>query len=214
MPVSSDATGDSSNAAGTSAEQDGSLPQPTEYRYVWVKIPFLWGRYITISRYSVDLGLRLGTLLFTLIYSSALYLLVTAPEEIAIGLETLMTPLRWFKFPVTEVALTLTLSLRFIPLVLEEVQNLVRSIQTRAINWQKLGFRGSVQVWFAVADRLLENLLNRADQVASSMLVRGFTSPNRHRVQWHYLQLRVLDWVAIAGLVAFWSARLLWGWEA
>jgi hypothetical protein len=67
-----------------------------------------------------------------------------------------MKPLRWFRLPVTEIALTVTLSLRFIPLVLEEVQNLVRSVQTRAINWKKLGFRGSAQVWLAVVERLLK----------------------------------------------------------
>jgi len=69
-----------------------------------------------------------------------------------------MQPLRRLKWPVTEIALTLTLSLRFIPLVLEEVQNLIRSVRTRAINWKKLGF-GAVRVWMMVAERLLENLL-------------------------------------------------------
>jgi energy-coupling factor transport system permease protein len=61
-----------------------------------------------------------------------------------------MAPLRWLGLPVTEIALTVTLSLRFIPLVLEEVQNLVRSVQTRAINWKKLGLRQSAQVGLVI----------------------------------------------------------------
>jgi energy-coupling factor transport system permease protein len=101
--------------------------------------------------------------------------------------------------------------LRFIPLVLEEVQNLVRSIRTRAINWQKLGIRKSLQVWLMVSERLLENLLLRADQIASAMTVRGFTSPSEHRVQWHQLRLRWGDWVALVSLALFWGARLVWG---
>lgn len=52
------------------------------------------------------------------------------------ALESLMEPLRRLKLPVTEIALTLTLSLRFFPLVLEEIQNLIRSVRTRAINWK------------------------------------------------------------------------------
>lgn len=122
-----------------------------------------------------------------------------------------MRPLRRFNVPVTEIALTLTLSLRFIPLVLEEVQNLARSVRTRAINWQKLGIRKSLQVWLMVSERLLENLLLRAEQIASAMTVRGFTSPNEHRVQWHQLRLRWGDWVALGILVLFWGARLVWG---
>jgi len=168
---------------------------------------------VKVSRCSLDLAVRLSTILFTVIYSTNLYLLTTAPEEITAGMESLMQPLRRLKLPVTEIALTLTLSLRFIPLVLEEVQNLARSVMTRAINWKKLGIKGAVKVWLIVAERLLENLLLRAEQMASAMMVRGFTSPNEHRVLWHDLRLKRWDWLAIATLTLFWGVRLVMGTE-
>ncbi|KGF72871.1 hypothetical protein DO97_03935 [Neosynechococcus sphagnicola sy1] len=186
--------------------QPSGLPQPTSYAYVLVQ---QWP--IKITRRSLDLGIRVSTLLFTLIYSTNLYLLTTAPEEITAGLEDLLQPLRRLRVPVTEIALTLTLSLRFIPLVLEEVQNLFRSIRTRAINWKKLGWRGAVQIWLMVTERLLENLLLRAEQIAAAMQVRGFTSPDQHRVQWHQLRLRPPDWLALASLLLLCGARLYWG---
>jgi energy-coupling factor transport system permease protein len=182
------------------------LKQPTDYKYFL----FERGRFV-VSQRSFDLALRFSTLLFTLVYSASLFLLTTAPEEITAGIEDLLDPLRRFKVPVTEIALTLTLSLRFIPLVLEEFQNLVRSIRTRAINWRKLGVRRSSRIWMLVAERLLENLLLRAEQMASAMQVRGFTSPNRHRVEWHQLQLQRWDWVAILVLAGLWVVRLIWG---
>ncbi|MHC5937683.1 energy-coupling factor transporter transmembrane component T family protein [Nostoc sp.] len=166
---------------------------------------------VKVTRYSLSLAVRLSTLIFTVIYSTNLYLLTTAPEEITSGIESLMQPLRRFKLPVTEITLTLTLSLRFIPLVLEEVQNLFRSVMTRAINWKKLGLKGGFKVWMTVAERLLENLLLRADQMANAMMVRGFTSPNEHRVQWHDLRLKGRDWLAIATLILFWGIRLAIG---
>ncbi|UKO96608.1 energy-coupling factor transporter transmembrane component T family protein [Nostoc sp. UHCC 0870] len=166
---------------------------------------------VKITRRSIDLGTRLSTIIFTVIYSTNLYLLTTAPEEITAGIESLMQPLRRFKIPVTEITLTLTLSLRFIPLVLEEVQNLVRSVMTRAINWKKLGLKGGFKVWLIVAERLLENLLLRAEQMASAMMVRGFTSPNEHRVPWHDLRLKSWDWLAIATLTLFWGVRIVLG---
>ncbi|MBD0266974.1 MAG: energy-coupling factor transporter transmembrane protein EcfT [Cyanobacteria bacterium Co-bin8] len=185
------------------------LPQPTGYQYV------IYDRWpITITQRSLELGIRISTLLFTLIYGTNLFLLTTAPEEITAALEDVMAPLRWFKLPVTEIALTVTLALRFIPLVLEEVQNLVRSVQTRAINWKKLGFRGSAQVWLQVVERLLENLLMRAEQIAAAMAVRGFTSPDEHKVEWHRFVLRAWDWFALGLLAVFWWARLVWGGEA
>ncbi|MBE9181805.1 energy-coupling factor transporter transmembrane protein EcfT [Oculatella sp. LEGE 06141] len=183
-----------------------NLPQPTDYQYVL----FDQGA-VHITRRSVELAVRVGALMFTLIYSTNLYLLTTAPEEITAALDNLMQPLRRFNVPVTEIVLTLTLSLRFIPLVLEEVQNLIRSVRTRAINWKKLGLRGTSQVWIMVGEKLIDNLLLRAEQIASAMQVRGFTSPNRHRVRWHQFRLRSLDWFVVVGLVGFVVVRVVWG---
>jgi energy-coupling factor transport system permease protein len=194
-----------SPAAQAAAQAIASLPQPTNYQYV-----LLEKGSIRITRRSVELAIRVSTLMFTLIYSTNLYLLTTAPEEITAGLDYFMQPLRRF-LPVTEIILTLTLALRFIPLVLEEVQNLVRSVRTRAINWKKLGFRGATQVWSAIAERLLDNLLLRAEQIASAMQVRGFTSPNQHEVKWHQFRLRRRDGLALMGIGVLWGVRFWWG---
>lgn len=182
------------------------LPQPTRYRYV---LGEFW--IFQITRRSLDLAIRVGTLVFTFLASTNLYLLTTAPEEITASLEQLMRPLRRFRVPVSEIVLTLTLSLRFIPLVLEEIQNLVRSIRTRAINWKKLGVRNSAQVWLTVSERLVDNLLVRAEQTASAMQVRGFADANQHRLQWHRFQMKPVDWLILIAAFGFVIARLVWG---
>lgn len=179
-----------------------------EYKYV-----LFHEGIIRVNRRSLDLAISLSAIVFSLIYSTNLYLLTTAPEEITSGMESLMQPLKRLKIPVTEIALTLTLSLRFIPLVLEEIQNLVRSVMTRAINWKKLGLKGGAKVWLIVIERLLENLLLRAEQMANAMMVRGFTSPNEHRVKWQELKLTTGDWLAIAILIIFWGLRIAFGTE-
>lgn len=199
----------------TPPESLPALPTATSYRYDIVgwqiaKIGPI-NLAINITQRSLRLAVKVSTLIFTLIYSTTLFLLTTAPEEITEGIEDLMRPLKWTGLPVTEIALTLTLALRFIPLVLEEVQNLVRSIRTRAIKWKKLGVRGAIQIWLMVAERLIENLLLRATQIASAMQVRGFTSPNTHRVIWHRLRLRWWDWLVLVGLGVFWWSRLMYG---
>ncbi|MGI0480453.1 energy-coupling factor transporter transmembrane component T family protein [Geminocystis sp. CENA526] len=180
-----------------------SITQPTDFQYIIYQI----GKF-KITQRSFDLAIRVSTLFFTLIYSSNLYLLTTASEQITAGMEELLSPLRKFKIPITEIILTLTLALRFIPLVLEEIQNLIRSIRTRAINWKKLGIKKSMQVWVIVAERLLENILLRAEQISIAMEVRGFTTPNQHQVQWHQLKLSIFDFLAILSLILFWIARI------
>lgn len=191
-----------------SSDQASAFERPSgiplkPYRFIFFK-----QGPITITQESLKLGIQFGTGFFTLLYSTTLFLLTTAPEEITAALEQFFQPLRRWKVPVTEILLTLTLSLRFIPLVLEEVQNLVRSVRTRAISWKKLGMRGAVQVGLTVTDRLLENLFLRAEQIASAMTVRGFTSPNQHRVQWQTLQMRTRDWMALGLLILVLIARI------
>ena len=107
--------------------------------------------------------------------------------------------------------MTLTLSLRFIPLVLEEIQNLIRSVRTRAINWKKLGLKQGFQLWLMVSEKLLENLLMRAEQIAIAMDIRGFTSPDTHKVKWHQLRFKTWDWIFLIGLIPFWYCRFVWG---
>jgi len=183
-------------------ESEITIPQPTNYQYILYSIS-----NFNVTRRSLDLGIKVSTLLFTLIYSSNLYLLTTAPEEITAGIENLLSPLKRFKLPVTELILTLTLSLRFIPLVLEEIQNLIRSIRTRAIKWKKLGIKGSIKIWVIVMEKLLENILLRAEQISIAMEARGFISPDDHEVKWHQLRIKNNDIVALFMLIIFWSFR-------
>jgi energy-coupling factor transport system permease protein len=184
------------------------IAQP--YQYVLFKLDTGMFQF-KVTRKSIDNAIYASSLIFTSVYSTTVYLLTTSPEEVATGLDNLMAPLRRYNVPVTEIALTLTLSLRFIPLVLEEIQNLVRSVYTRGIDWQKLGLKNSAKVWLTVSEKLLENLLNRAEQIAVAMQVRGFTTPNTHKVDWHQLKLRKFDFLAMAVLGIFWTARFMIG---
>lgn len=184
------------------------IAQP--YQYVLFKIDS-GIIHLKITKKSLDNAIYASTLIFTSIYSATVYLLTTSPEEVTAGLDRLMAPLRRWNIPVNEITLTLTLALRFIPLVLEEIQNLVRSVYTRAIDWQKLGLKNSAKVWLTVSEKILENLLSRAKQIAIAMQVRGFTTPNTHKVEWHQLKLGKADLFAMFVLCLFWVARFVVG---
>ncbi|NUN64443.1 hypothetical protein HCU40_06700 [Pseudanabaena biceps] len=189
--------------AQTSPTLTLNLPQPNSYRYV------LWkAGNITITRKSLDLGLRVCTLIFTYLYAPTLFLLVTAPEEITAAIAAISSPLKFFKVPVVEIVLTLTLALRFVPLVLEEVQNLGRAMRTRSINWKRLGFKRTTQIWLILTERLIDNLFIRAEQTASAMQVRGFTSPNTHLLVWNPLKFLPRDIILLILLVAMWGVRI------
>ncbi len=184
------------------------LPQPNPYSYV------IWkAGNITVTRRSVDLGMRVCTLIFTYLYAPTLFLLVTAPEEITAAIASICSPLKFLKIPVVEIVLTLTLALRFVPLVLEEVQNLARAMRTRSINWKRLGFKRTSQIWLILAERLIDNLFIRAEQTANAMQVRGFTTPNTHLVVWNPLKFLPYDVVFLILLIGMWGVRIWFGSE-
>ncbi len=128
---------------------------------------------LVVSRRSADLGLKSATLLFTLLHSANLLLLSTPPEELVWALGWAITPLGALGLPVERLGFTLLLALRFLPLVQEEFQNLVRSLATRAVQLRRLGWKGGLGLGLAVAERLLANLLLRAEQGAEALMARG-----------------------------------------
>ncbi len=160
----------------------------------------------------MSVAIRFGTLLFTLIYSTNLFLLTTAAEDIAAALAFFLRPLKRLGAPVAELVLTLTLALRFLPLVLEELQNIARAISTRDIRWQMLGLRGTIQIGLRLVERFLENLLQRAAQTAAAMEVRGYVGPE-HSVPWQVLHFSLRDRWLLALIPLVWLLRL-WQFQA
>ncbi|UPM49725.1 MULTISPECIES: energy-coupling factor transporter transmembrane component T family protein [unclassified Synechococcus] len=161
-----------------------------------------------VTRRSAELGINSATLLFTVIHSANLLLLTTPPEELVWGLSWCMAPLARLGVPVERLGFTLLLSLRFLPLVQEEFQNLLRSLATRSVNLRRLGFQASVALVLALGERLLANVLLRAEQGAEALLARGgqWIAPSqllRSRLRAPLLQ--ALGWLGLlAVLVLRW----------
>ena len=105
--------------------------------------------------------------------SANLLLVSTPPEALAWGLTALLAPLGWLGVPVERLGFQLLLALRFLPLVQEELQNLLRAVATRALNLKQLGWRGATNLVLAVGERLLANVLLRAEQGAEALQARG-----------------------------------------
>jgi energy-coupling factor transport system permease protein len=134
--------------------------------------PFTLGPFV-VDRRSAELGLSSATLIVTVVHSVNLMLLTTPSEELVWALSWLMAPLAVLGLPVDRLSFQLLLALRFLPLVQEELQNLLRALASRAVNLKSLGFKASFGLVLAVAERLLANILLRAEQGADALLVRG-----------------------------------------
>jgi energy-coupling factor transport system permease protein len=128
---------------------------------------------VVVTRKSAELGINSSTLLFTVVHSANLLLLTTAPEALVWAIHWWLRPLAWLGWPMERLGFTLLLALRFLPLVQEELQNLLRALATRAVNIKSLGWKGGLALVLAVGERLLANVLLRSEQGAEALIARG-----------------------------------------
>ena len=127
---------------------------------------------LIIDRRSAELGIKTSTLIFTVIHSVNLMLITTPPEDLVWAIRWFFAPLTFFGFPLEKLSFQLLLALRFLPLVQEELQNLFRSIGVRAIDFRKLGLKTTLGLLISLCERLLSNILLRAEQGADSLMLR------------------------------------------
>jgi energy-coupling factor transport system permease protein len=128
---------------------------------------------VVVTRKSAELGINASTLLFTVVHSANLLLLTTAPEALVWAIHWWLRPLSWLGWPMERLGFTLLLALRFLPLVQEELQNLLRALATRGMNVKLLGWKAGLALVLAVGERLLANVLLRSEQGAEALIARG-----------------------------------------
>ena len=175
---------------------DSSLRDPNELNLIlsskekWniLDIPSKKIGFLTLGPYNLsskafELGIKSSTLIFTVIHSVNLMLLTTLQEDIVWALSWFMNPLRKVGLPVDKWLFQLLLALRFIPLVQEEFQNIVKSVSVRSLNLRSLGFKKSINVLLTMVERLFLNIFLRIDQGADSLLSKKniIVNPNRFK---------------------------------
>ena len=123
----------------------------------------------------------------------------------------MLSPLGWLGVPVERLGFQLLLALRFLPLVQEELQNLLRAVATRALNLKQLGWRGATSVVLAVGERLLANVLLRAEQGAEALQARGGQWRAPSQLRFPPPAAAMLNSFALMGLLLLLAIRWSYG---
>ena len=92
----------------------------------------LWQwKFITISWEAIINMAFLALRLFLLVMGTTILTLTTTPVSLTDGIESLLTPLKWIRFPVHELALIMSIALRFIPILTDETNRIIAAHQSR-----------------------------------------------------------------------------------
>ena len=100
--------------------------------------------------------------------------LTTSPLELADGLDALLSPLERFHFPAHESAMMIGMALRFIPLLMQETDKIMRAQLSRGARLDQGNIFQRVKAFFPVLIPLFIIIFRRADEIAVAMEARGY----------------------------------------
>lgn len=138
-----------------------------------------------------------------IVLGASLLTFTTSPVEIADGIESLLTPLKWVKFPVHEFALVMSIALRFIPTLLDETDRIIKAQKARGADFESGNVFKRVKSLIPVLIPLLISSFRRADELADAMDARCY-SGSKNRTRYKKLKATYRDLIGtlvVAGLI-------------
>jgi energy-coupling factor transport system permease protein len=150
-------------------------------------------------------GLKTGVFfalrIIVLVVGTTLLTLTTSPVDLSGGLERVMRPLRWLRVPVGDLAMTLTIALRFIPTTAEEAEAIVMAQQARGAVFDRGGPVARARAYAPVLVPLFFQLFRRADALATAMEARCYRG-TEGRTRMKEQRMRGIDWLVMLGVSA------------
>jgi energy-coupling factor transport system permease protein len=158
-----------------------------------------------ITQEGLGNAIRLATRLILLITATTMLTLTTSPIALTDGLERLMTPLKLIRFPVHELAMMMTIAMRFIPTLLEETDKIMKAQTARGAEFDSGNVLKRATGMVPLLVPLFVSAFRRADELAFAMESRCYHG-GEGRTRMKVMHLHYRDIVAaavVAGIIVF-----------
>ncbi|MBA2876946.1 energy-coupling factor transporter transmembrane component T family protein [Thermaerobacillus caldiproteolyticus] len=152
---------------------------------------YQWGR-LAIYEGGIKQGIFISLRFLLFIMITTLLTLTTTPIEVTDGVESLLAPLKKLHVPVHELALMMSISLRFIPTLLEETEKIMKAQAARGVDFSGGSFSERVKAIVSLLVPLFINSFKRAEELATAMEARGYRG-GEGRTKFRQLTWKPLD---------------------
>lgn len=167
--------------------------------------PESWG--VKIYREGIIFTVFFVLRLFFLVMGSSVLTLTTTPVALTDGIESLLKPLTYIRFPVHELALIMSIALRFIPTLVDETNRIISAQKARGADFESGNIIKRIRAIVPILIPLLISAFRRAEELGDAMDARCYSN-SKNRTKYKKLKLGVRDLVAallvcalIAGVV-------------
>lgn len=169
----------------------------------------LWSwKIFTITKDGVHTTIKMVLRLVLLISGASLLSLTTTPVALADGVESLMSPLKLIKVPVRDIAMIMSIALRFIPTLFEETNKIISAQKARGASFDTGGLFARAKAMLPVLIPLFVNSFRRADELAFAMDARCYNATD-NRTKMKKAKFGVGDAFALLFIIAYFVLILL-----
>ncbi|MGL4534086.1 MAG: energy-coupling factor transporter transmembrane component T family protein [Fusobacteriaceae bacterium] len=116
---------------------------------------------------------------FILVTTAYILTATTAPIELTHGLEDFFSPLKKIKVPVEEMALILSIALRFIPIFFSEYERIKNALASKGWDVEELGYFEKIKFYGHIMIPLLSSAITRSEELANAMEIKGYSLQNK-----------------------------------
>lgn len=131
-----------------------------------------------------------------IIFFSTLLTLTTTPLSLADGIESGLAPIKRFKVPVHEIGLMLSMSLRFVPTLMDDTTRIMNAQRARGVDFNEGNLIQKVKSLIPILIPLFASSFKRADALATAMEARGYQG-GEGRTKYRILAWKKTDSLAI-----------------
>lgn len=163
---------------------------------------------IHITKEGLILAARMGIRLIFLIIGASIMTLTTTPNQLTDGLESLLGPLKKIHVPVHEVAMMMSIALRFIPILLEETDKIMKAQMARGADFESGNLIQKVKNMIPLLVPLFISAFRRANDLALAMEARCYHGGDG-RTQMKPLRYQKRDYAAYAVLTVYFGISIL-----
>ncbi len=162
---------------------------------------FHW-KFLKITSEGINVSIFMIIRIIMLIVGSSLLTYTTSPVTLTDAVESLLSPLKKLKFPVHELAMMMSIALRFIPTLIEETDKIISAQKARGAEIDTGSLINRVKNLVSILIPLFISAFRRADELATAMECRCY-SGGKGRTRLRQLKSSSKDYIALAFTVFF-----------
>lgn len=165
---------------------------------------------LTVTQEGVRLAVLLSIRLGFLIIGSSVMTLTTTPNQLTDGLEKMLKPLNRLRVPVHEIAMMMSIALRFIPILMEETDKIMKAQLARCADFESGNLIRKAKSLVPLLVPLFISAFRRANDLAMAMEARCYRGGD-HRTKMKPLHYERRDYIAYLIVLCYLVAGVVLG---